>query len=256
MKRFLQLVLLGALALGTVASKPVQADDHQNRQEAGFLRGEAYFLERIALPPGARLHVQLSKWLGGESVPVASTILPARNGATPFRLYLPSAAWRPALPYRLYVWIVDGDRVMMKNLTPPTVSSLSNPVRVRLSMAPRPNLPIGVMPTIGLLTGSVTKLDRRALSPNARVVITLSDVSLADAPAKEMYRVETALRGAQLPYSFRMSVRADLLKPQGRYALRAQVFENGRLTYTTDRFHGVTRENLTQKRELIVRPVR
>ena len=112
--------------------------------------------------------------------------------------------------------------------------------------------------TIGLpafypLSGTVTKLDRRALANDARVVVTLSNVSRADAPAIVLGRRTIELGGKQLPVNWEFGVSLNNIRPNGRYALRAQVYENGKLTYTTDCFIGVTPENAGDKRELLVR---
>ncbi len=212
------------------------------------LRGEVYFLERIALPPNARLHVAVSQNIAGVMVPIATTLVAARNGTTPFRVELPSSGFS-----RLSVqaWIVSPDRVLIKSLAPLAFSSFSTPVRLRVgTFSSRP------VANMTALHGTVTKLDRRALLPDARVVVTLSDVSRVDAPAVQIASQTVELRGRQLPVAWRFSFRADRMKPTNKYALRAQVLEGGKLSYSTDTFLGVTAQNLNDKRELRVRSVR
>lgn len=191
--------------------------------KTSYLRGEVYFLERIALPPGARLHLSLvGRVPGANYLPISIVIIPARDGITPFSLALPPANLRPASPYRLQAWIIAQNRVFMIGHQPTTtISDVKRPVRMRLKIASsRPSVgsmnenasqpdisetttggeggTIG-LPAFYLLNGTVTKLDRRALLPDARVVVTLSDVSRADAPSVVLGRRTIELKGQQFP---------------------------------------------------------
>lgn len=273
------LCAVGLLMLNCAVSSvsPMQAEAaplaKASRQDV--LRGEVYFLERIALPSNARLHLALvGHAQGADYLPVSSVVLTARNGVTPFNIPLPSPDLRPALPLRLQAWIVVDNRVVMIGHSPTTtVSSFDKPIRMRLRMAPSTldegdvnepdisettsggNGEIG-LPAFYPLHGTVTKLDRRALSPDARVVVTLSDISRADAPAVVIGRRTIELKGRQLPVKWEFGVSLNKIKATGRYALRAQVYEDGKLSYTTDTFVGVTTENAGKMRELLVKAAR
>lgn len=267
----------GLLAL-SVASWPTLAKTASVvKAPQNALRGEVYFLERIALPPNARLHLSLvGRAQDANYLPISSVVIPARNGITPFRLALPPSNLRPAPPYRLQAWIVAQNRVFMIGHQPTTtISDLKKPVRMRLKIASsRPSgdgmnenasqpdisgtTSGGEGGTIGLpafypLNGTVTKLDRRALTNDARVVVTLSDVSRADAPSVILGRRTIELKGQQLPVKWEFGVSLNKIRPNGRYALRAQVYEGGKLTYTTDTSIGVTPENAGEAREILVR---
>ena len=173
------------------------------------LKGEAYFLERIALPPGAQLHVSLvGEVEGAPYLPLGTTVLAARNGVTPFNIYLPLDL--PPAPYRLQAWIVAGNRVVMIGRDAQTmVDTLDVTAKIRLKVAPNSQVsapkPSGTVaegvPTYSI-NGQVQKLDRRALSPDAVVEITLADVSLADAPEKVLVSIKRPLEGFQLPLPF------------------------------------------------------
>ena len=268
-------VAVAAVSPVAAAQKPENRPTLCAKTQA--LRGEVYFLERIALPPNARLHLSLVGSVAGAAyLPVSSVVIPARNGITPFSIPLPPSQLRPALPLRLQAWIVAGDRVVMIGHAPKTVvSSFDKPLRMRLKIASSKvstgsdmKLPDisetttgGEGGTIGLpafyaLSGTVTKRDRRALLPDARVIITLSDVSRADAPAIILARRTLELKGQQVPVKWDFGVSLNKIRPNGRYSLRAQIYESGKLSYSTDTFIGVTPENAEETRELLVKSVR
>ncbi len=264
-----------SVSMSTLPTSAKTASAAKTPQSA--LRGEVYFLERIALPPNAHLHLSLvGRALGAKYLPVSSVVIPARNGITPFIIPLPPSQLRPALPLRLQAWIVASGRVVMIGHAPKTiVSSFDKPVRMRMKIASargdegsmsggemsEPDISDGAsgsinLPSLYLLNGTVTKRDRRALLPDARVVVTLSDVSRADAPAVVLGRRTIHLKGQQLPVKWEFGVSLNKIRPNGRYALRAQVYEGGKLTYTTDTFVGVTSENADEARELLVKSAR
>jgi putative lipoprotein len=251
-------LLLGcALALPLVSTLPVQAQTKTAKRPAShkILRGEAFFLERILLPPRAKLHVSLvGRVAGAEYLPLATAIVPARSGSTPFQLSVPTAGL-PAGPYRIQAWIVGDNRVMFQGRMPQTtVNSLDKIARIRLSPVaapvnidgigdgkslPRPQvkpvpLPRPVSNTEYKLSGQVSKLDRRGLMPNAKVIVELRDVSLQDAPSKLLGTSEIELNGKQLPASYDMTLVGFDLDPRGRYAVSAKVFEDGKVSYLSD----------------------
>lgn len=252
---FKSMAFFGALGLATFPATSALAQSSGAVTLPAFrpFEGEVFFLERIALPPTAKLHVTLvASVAGAPYLPLATTMIPARNGATPFEFRLPVGPI-PDGPYRVQAWIVDGNRVLMNGHAPRfMVNSLDEKPRIRLKMAgatrpqtkPMPKPPVGIMPQMALVKGTVSKLDRRGLLPDAQVVVTIADVSRADAPETVLSQQKFALGGKQLPLDFQLPLRADLLKPNMRYVIRAQVFEAGQLRYTTDTAVAVTRQNL------------
>ena len=229
------------------------------------LRGEAYFLERIALAPGAQLHVSLvGKVAGADYLPLGTTVLAAKNGVTPFQIFLPLQL--PPAPYRLQAWIVANNRVFMVGRDAQTlVDSIDVTTKIRLKIASAPQKIGGGgmpraenfqgVPTFAVV-GEVSKLDRRALSPDAVVEIILSDVSLADAPEKVLISVKHELEGEQLPLPFQLNIAKTDLQPNRRYNLRARVTEGGKLSYITGTANIVTSQNVGQKWNLLVKSAR
>lgn len=266
LKRFSQQFLAGfafaccALFAARANAKPAP------KPAPPVLRGEVYFLERIALLPGARLHVALvGRVAGAEYLPLATQVLPARNGVTRFALRLPAKSLRPAPPYRVQAMIVADNRLFMQGHAPQTlIADLSKPVKIRLKIVPAPQNIDGigdrtiiydatVMPST-TLRGTISKLDRRALLPDARVKVMLLDVSRADAPAREL--ASDSFTGRQLPIAWTLTVDTATLGAPGRYVLRAQIYENGKLSYTTEAAHSVTPANAQIAHELRVKSAR
>ncbi|PQV65429.1 putative lipoprotein YbaY [Abditibacterium utsteinense] len=233
-----------------------------------IVRGEAFFLERIALPPGAKLHVSLvGRVAGAEYLPLSTTIVGAKNGITPFALSVP-ADGIPSGPYRLQTWLIADNRLFMQSReAQTTLQSLEETPKIRLKIVaapqnidgigdgqPLPAAPLAASSLPRKLRGSVSKRDRRAISPDARIELNLRDVSLADAPSTLILGQDIQLDGKQLPQSFEMALAPDDLRPRRRYALSAKVFEAGKLTYITDTLIEVSPENAGKNFELRVVP--
>ena len=210
---------------------------------ARIVRGEAFFLERIALPPGARLHAALlSRVEGTDYLPLATVVVAAKNGTTRFAMPLPEGPIPPG-PYRLQAWIVAENRALFEGHDPRTVfGSLDQPLRIRLKIrsAPQPT------PQNVTVRGQISKLDRRALRSDARIEVSLSDASGADAGASTLALQNIDLQGKQLPIDFALQVVPSDLKPNGQYTLSARVYEGGRLSYVTGALVDVSAQNLAQ----------
>jgi len=88
------------------------------------------------------------------------------------------------------------------------------------------------------VTGTATYRERIALPPDATLEVVLQDVSRADAPAIELGRVETTGLGSP-PYTFEVAYDRSAIDDRHVYAVRAAVYVDGRLAFTTDRFHPV-----------------
>lgn len=89
------------------------------------------------------------------------------------------------------------------------------------------------------VTGSVTYRQRIALPSNAEVIVTLLDVSRADAQATELGREVIGTGGTQVPFAFSIPYAADAIDPRGRYALRAEIREGEHLLFTSTRAYPV-----------------
>jgi len=83
------------------------------------------------------------------------------------------------------------------------------------------------------VTGTATFRERIMPPPDARLVVTLSDISRADAPAVELGRVEIKNAGGP-PYAFEIEYDASVIEQNHSYAVRATLWAGDRMMFTTD----------------------
>jgi putative lipoprotein len=102
--------------------------------------------------------------------------------------------------------------------------------------------------------GTLIKLDRRALPPTARAVVRLEDVSLMDAPAKII--TEQAIEPAgQVPIAFSLAYDPARIDERMTYAVRGQIFVEGRLVYTSTTHYPVLTRGAPDRVEILLEPV-
>ena len=150
LNRFLTLVLSLMLLVG-----PASADDLT-------LTGDVFYRERMALPPGATLHVGLVTLPGGQSVVGAGASIPA-GGQVPlqFSLAIRSDVAKSGGTFGLVAEIRVGGSAMWRN-SPAMPVDLTAPVPVsilvtRVPVAPAPPEPEAV-PNIADTTWTVTSI--------------------------------------------------------------------------------------------------
>ncbi len=104
-------------------------------------------------------------------------------------------------------------------------------------------LPSGRKPNASV-SGTVTYREGIALTPGAKLVVDLRDVSLADAPAPLIAR-QTIPNPGQVPIRFKVEYNRDDISPRNTYSVQADIVESdGRLAFTNDTAHEVvTRGN-------------
>ncbi|KAF1020686.1 MAG: putative lipoprotein YbaY [Pseudomonas sp.] len=88
------------------------------------------------------------------------------------------------------------------------------------------------------LDGEVFYLQRIALPPAATLSVTLSDVSLADAPSVTLAEQKGPVKG-QVPLPFHLSYDPAQLKPGHSYAVSARIELDGKLLFITTERHSV-----------------
>lgn len=85
------------------------------------------------------------------------------------------------------------------------------------------------------LNGVVTYRQRIALPPNARVTVTLSDVSLMDVAAPVIAQTELDTAGRQVPIPFALDYDSAKIVPRHNYAVSARITDaSGKLMWITD----------------------
>ncbi|WP_247254897.1 YbaY family lipoprotein [Pseudomonas moorei] len=88
------------------------------------------------------------------------------------------------------------------------------------------------------ISGNVYYLPKIMLAPNSTLYVCLQDVSLADAPAKQLAaQVIPHAEEAGLNFNLEYST-ADVL-PGHTYAISAQIKSDGKLVFTTTEHHPV-----------------
>ena len=93
-------------------------------------------------------------------------------------------------------------------------------------------------PGSATLTGTVTYRERIALPPDSRVIVSIEDVSLADAPSVTIAQNQIATAGQQVPISFALSYDRARIQPGRRYAVSARILDRqGKLAWITDTFN-------------------
>jgi putative lipoprotein len=86
-----------------------------------------------------------------------------------------------------------------------------------------------------MLTGTVTYRERIALPPDSRLIVTISDVSLMDAPSVTIAQNQITTAGQQVPISFAVSYDRARIQPGRSYAVSARILDKkGQLAWITD----------------------
>ena len=113
-------------------------------------------------------------------------------------------------------------------------------------------VPSGRSPNASV-SGTVTYRERLALSPGARLVVDLRDVSYADAAAPFIAR-QTISGPGQVPIRFRIDYNRDDIDSRNTYAISADIIESdGRLAFTNDTaYEVITRGNPNKVDMLLV----
>ncbi|QYO65773.1 YbaY family lipoprotein [Leptolyngbya sp. 7M] len=106
-----------------------------------------------------------------------------------------------------------------------------------------------------VVSGTVTYRQRSALPPTAVLIVSLIDISRADAAATVIaeQRIETA--GKQVPFSFDMAYDRSRIQERNRYAIRAEIRDRDRLLFTTDTNHLVITQGNPRVVDIVVVPV-
>lgn len=93
-------------------------------------------------------------------------------------------------------------------------------------------------PSMVQLEGEVYYLQRIALPPEATLRVSLVDVSLADAPVRELAYQQGRIEG-QVPLAFQLSYDPSNLQPGHQYAVAARIERGGKLIFISSERHSV-----------------
>ncbi len=88
-------------------------------------------------------------------------------------------------------------------------------------------------PEQGRITGEAFYREKILLPPGAELLVTLEDVSRADAPSSLITEHRQSLDSPP-PYAFELTYPTESIEPRARYALRAKIFVGDALRFITD----------------------
>lgn len=105
------------------------------------------------------------------------------------------------------------------------------------------------------VTGTVTYLQRSALPPDAKIQVSLQDVSLQDAPSVKLGEQVIEAQGKQVPFPFEITYNPSEIKPNHRYTVSARITTGDKLLFISDTSHPVLTNGAPSTAEIIVKPV-
>lgn len=111
-----------------------------------------------------------------------------------------------------------------------------------------------VMTASAKIQGTVTYLERFALSPSAQVELVLADVSLADAPYTRISNT-TIKPSGQVPIHFEISYDPEKIIPNHTYAVMARITDGGRLLFINDQSYQVITRGRPSSVEMVLKKV-
>ncbi len=88
--------------------------------------------------------------------------------------------------------------------------------------------------SVAQVCGTVAYRERIALPPDAEIHLTLADVSLQDALSRLIADDTITAMGRQVPIPFCLKYSPADIDPRHTYQVRAEIFVNGKLRFTTD----------------------
>jgi len=108
----------------------------------------------------------------------------------------------------------------------------------------------------GVVSGTVTYLQRIALAPSAVIEVKLQDVSRADAPAMVIAEESIKAEGKQVPIPFELKYDPAKIEAAHRYTVSARITVDGQLRFVSDTAHAVvTQGNASTGVEIVVKAV-
>jgi putative lipoprotein len=110
-------------------------------------------------------------------------------------------------------------------------------------------------PAPGMITGTVSYLQRIALAPEAIISVSLRDNTLADAPSKLLVEQRFSAAGRQVPIPFRLPYDPASIDPTHRYTLRAVITLHRKLLFTTSAAYPILTGSAPRTADLVLKAV-
>lgn len=103
------------------------------------------------------------------------------------------------------------------------------------------------------VTGTLTYKERIALPGNARITVTLADVSKMDVAAEVISSQAFLADGQQVPFEYQLNFSRQEIVANHTYAVSARIEVDGKLLFTTDTAnHVLTDPAETIRKELVL----
>ena len=235
------IVLLGAVALAACGPTSPPATKPAGPSPASSVTGTVTYLVRSALPPTAVIEVVLQDVsradAPAETINTQRIVANGKQVPFPYAVRFNPAGIDPSHTYAVRATIKDGDQLLF-------TSTQRYPVIT--NGAPTSNVEIIVEPVAsssttsqGVITGTVTYRNRSALPPTAVIEVALSDISLADAPAKVISTQRIEAQGKQVPFPYELFYDPAQIDQKHTYAVSARITDGSQLLFISDTVYPV-----------------
>jgi len=235
---------------------------------SGALSGTVTYLQRIALAPDAIVEVSLqdvskadapAEVIGTQKIETQGAQVPVA-----YSLKYDPAKIDARNTYAVRATITEGGKLSWTSTQRVPVLTRGAPVdNVEISVEQVPQASAAATPDsvtlpapTGVLTGTVTYLQRIALPPDAVIDVQLQDVSLQDAPATVIAAERHVVAGRQVPIPFELTYDPAGIDPKHTYAVAARITVDGKLRWiNTQRYPVLTRGAPVTDIEIMVESV-
>ena len=234
----------------TEPSKPPAA---ASESLPGTLSGTVTYLQRIALAPDAVVEITLQDVSKADAPAemISTQTIETEGAEVPiaYALKYDPARIDAKNTYAVRATITEGGNLTWTSTKRYPVLTRGAPVdNIEIiveqvsqnSAAATPDSATLPAPT-GVLTGTVTYLQRIALPPDAVIDVQLQDVSLQDMPATVIASERYIAEGRQVPFPFELTYDPAGIDPKHTYAVAARITVDGKLRWiNTQRYPVLT----------------
>jgi uncharacterized lipoprotein YbaY len=217
----------------------------------GTLSGTVSYLQRSALAPDAVVEVSLQDVSKADApAEVISTQTIVTQGAQvpiAYALEYDPAKIDAKNTYAVRATITEGSKLTWTSTKRYAVLTRGAPTdnveiiveRVSQNAATATPESVALPALSGIVTGTVTYLQRSALPPNAVIDVQLQDVSLQDAPATVIASERTIAGGRQVPFPYELTYDPAEIDSKHTYAVAARITVDGKLRWINTQHYGV-----------------
>lgn len=204
---------------------------------SGLITGTVGYLQKMALPEGAKVDVALVDLNVGSVIAQHSARTTGEQPPIPFQISFPQSQVDPDGQYGLLARIMIGDAPVFATLQPVPVLTGDAPasgVNLVLEKVGEPPAPQGEAPAAYAVTGVVTFKEPDTLPSGAVVEVRLQDVSRADAPANVIFTQVITTTGEQPPIPFSLNFNPAEVDDRFTYTVGARINVDGKLAWIND----------------------